>query len=61
MKRLERFLVLTISLAAAGGLAYRFQPDFEPVGYLIFAAAILIGSEIFYRIDKAISIRSQKR
>lgn len=61
MKDFERFFVLIIMLIAAGGLGYRFQPDFEPVKYIIFAAAILIVSEVFYRMDKYISYKSRKR
>ncbi len=55
MKRLERLFVLVIALATAGGLGYKFQPNFAPVAYIIFAVAILIFSEILHQIDKRIS------
>ena len=52
MIRIERFLALAIGLVVAGGLGYKFQPSFEPVKYVIYVAAILMFSEILYRIDK---------
>lgn len=61
MKRFERFLTLMIALAAAGGLGYRFLPYFEPVKYIIFAAAIFIGGEALCRMDKYIAYKSRKR
>ena len=60
MKRFEKIFVLMIWLAASGGLGYRFQPAFEPVKYIIFAAVILAGSEILCRIDKYISVKTRK-
>lgn len=61
MKRFEKSLVLMIILIAAGGLGYQSLRDFEPVKYIIFAAAMLIVSEVFCRIDKYISYKSRKR
>lgn len=61
MKLFERLFALMIMLIAAGGLGYKFLRDFEPVKYIIFAAAILIMSEVFYRIDKYISYKSRKK
>ena len=61
MKRFERLLVLIIALAAAGGLGYKFQPHFEPVKYIIFSAAILMGSEVFYRMYKYIMYKHLKK
>lgn len=55
MKRLERLFVLIIVLAVAGGLGYKFQPNFAPVMYIIFAVAILVFSEVLCQIDKRIS------
>lgn len=61
MKRFEKFMILIAALIAAGGLGYRFLPGFEPVKYIIFAAAILIGGEVLCRIDKYIAYKSRKR
>lgn len=61
MRHFERLLVLMIALAAAGGLGYRFLPRFEPVKYIIFATAILIGSEVFCRTDKYIAYKYRKK
>ena len=55
MKRFVRFLILIIGLVIAGGLGYKFQSNFEPVMYIIFAVAILIFSEILCQIDKRVS------
>lgn len=58
MKRFEKFMILIAALIAAGGLGYRFLPSFEPVKYIIFAAAILIGGEVLCRMDKYIAYKS---
>lgn len=55
MKHLERLFVLITALVAAGGLGYKFQPNFDPVMYIIFAVAILIFGEVLCQIDKRIS------
>ena len=61
MKRFQRLLALISALAAAGGLGYRFQPRFDPVKYIIFAAAILILSMILYQIDKYITYKNLEK
>jgi len=50
-------LILVIALAVGSGLGYKFLEEFEPIKMLVFAIAILILGEVFYQIDKRISIR----
>ena len=59
MNRFKRLLVLVLALAASGGLAYKFVPDFELVKMIILSIVILIGSEVLYQIDKNIAVRNR--
>ncbi len=59
MNRFKRLLILVLTLTVSGGLAYIFVPNFEPVKMIILAIVILIGSEIFYQIDKFLPYRSK--
>lgn len=57
MNHLKRLLLLVIALAVGTGLGYKFLVEFEPVKMFTFAIAILMLGEVFYQIDKRISIR----
>ena len=59
MDRYKHLWVLALMLAAGGGLAYKFVPDFELVRMIILAVVVLTGSEVFYRIDKNIDVRNK--
>ena len=59
MNRFKHLWVLALALVASGGLAYKFVPDFELVKMIIFSIVILIGSEVFYQIDKKIAVRNK--
>jgi len=55
LKHFERLLFIAIAFAFAGGLGYKFLPDFEPVKMIIFSICCLAFGEVFYQIDKKIS------
>ena len=59
MNRFKHLWVFALALAASGGLAYKFVPDFEPVKMIILAVVILIRSEVFYQIDKNLAVRNK--
>ena len=59
MNRFKHLWVLALALVASGGLAYKFVPDFELVKMIILSIVILIGSEVFYQIDKNIAVRNR--
>ncbi len=52
MKHFERLLLIAIAFAFAGGLGYKFLPDFEPVKMIIFSICCLALAEVFYQIEK---------
>ena len=59
MNRIKHLWVLTLALLASGGLAYRFVPEFEVIKMIILAIMILIGSEVFYQLDRKIAIKDK--
>ena len=59
MNHFNRLFFLALALAASGGLRYKLQPDTEPAGMIIFAIAVLVLGEVFYRVDKHMASRRQ--